>query len=357
MNIMEAIEEYIKTIESAMEYIHPDFNDENHVDDALFHHMRTRHYFRHKDNRKDIYAFYTLEEYIRNFYASHINKHMTEDFKIRRTRAISSAIVNRIDTMSVSSLCYLYNTPGFKFFKRLVDCPNLVVAQEVYGIMQAKHHPYLASNFDISTYYRIISISSRNDLSLINAIEIKRNILIQHLYNAINAILGVVHHELCTIGLIAAEENNMDIIEHLQLIHTCCKDVNLDSLISKKTISGVDKTALFLPYCKGFPSKESNRDLLLQFLDKLQERFLIHPSMCNKTKFSALALILFRAQDSICLKKNAFKSYNKFKESLATYYGMPNNSLKPKNLKEAVTELLNSNFCLEKINLIEFIKN
>ena len=358
---MKVIEKYIKSIETDINCISPNFNNEDAINNALYFHMHTSNLFYHKKHPNITLYYYNLEDYVTGYYERHINDYMTNEFKTKRVKKISSAIATMIDKSWLSEFEHVFFDFKFKIYKRLRDCPNLVVARGISPFLYLLVHPrekqYLNTDFDINLYLAVVSVSSREELDSIKAIEIKKNILIQYLYNSIECILRIAYNQLNSIGLVKQLKNRIKLSEYLSAIHTCCNDIDFGTLLNKENSTRIDKNKLFITYCKAYPSREHNNDLLLLYLNKLRERLLIYQSSCNKTKFSALAYILFQNRGKLGLKPDCPKAFNKFKEILATYYDMPQNSLKPKNLKNEVDKLCRTYFCLGNINLKEFIKD
>lgn len=344
MKTYEMLTKYLNEISSAVDCLYEDRQGEQEVNEMLFHHMQKRALF--EMISFDEHTYNDFRSYLKTYFQRQIHYTMSDKFKMQRVKSLASDLVQRIDLIGCHrKLHNRMRSPEYIAVRFLTNGENFILAKERYdtvlrfGEVGVHKHIYAAmSKIDFSTYVKVLSATQISDLASVSCMNLKKDLLLYYIQDSISAILKTILNEFVALGLTSSSYFDYCGSNHLMAIKTIfniCSSSQSNSTFDLK-LSDDSAEQILLKHCRKYPYTGTQ---LLDFLGELRKELAIYPSACNKKKFAAIAYILYKGQHSIGLIRNSFKSYSKFKQLLASYYGMEDSSFKPKDLGTTIAEL------------------
>jgi len=207
--------------------------------------------------------------------------------------------------------------------------------------------------FDFDVYRLTKSVSQRSEMDEVHGYSTKLILLEWYLIKIVEDIIFGIYTALNEVNLVDDIDGFRVMPDEYNKLMIQVKSICLGDEQKIKVVECADKRGLLRDYCKVYPSKDTNLNHMVEFLEDLKNRMKINPHECNKKTFAAITYILYRSQSSIGMKPKSFKTFAKFKKLMSLYYDMPENSFKENDIKELALEIKYSYPCFNNIKFDE----
>ena len=338
---------YIEHISTDINFLKSQTYNEESLNDVLYRHICAHHTLSSWDTGKQTLVLNEIEASIEEFYERYTHHMMTDAILTKSTKKLSLQIAHKIDIAIAKFSTDELRSSNLGLIGNLLLYKSPITTRSQYDKLRKQRRVNGRDlEFDFESLLRIAYITQRDDLSKTTAPELKKELLDFYLKDAIYTILFGIYNKLASIGIVKVIKGKYDlpIKSYIRVIYTSCAEDKLEDVSIEKPEESA--TEELKKRCIKHPDKS---EYLISLLNELREKLLIYPSSCDKKTFGTLVYILYRGQQSIGLRKEAYTSFNKFKNVLTRYFGMPTSEFKPKNVDKKTIDKLYRNPVLNKV--------
>ena len=335
---------FVQTLDNMKSYIHV----LSHLENA-FTVLSTNDVDEHTLNQALYGCIYpsdiSVSSQIKNYYTHYVSDNLPFDVRQKKVRKKTVDLLNKLVEY------------GYK------DIPNFDVRKhfEIGQILRWNYLPrerFLADSrqiegFDFDVYRLTKSVSQPSEMNEIHGYSTKLILLEWYLIKLIQEINESIYSALNEVNLVDGKDGHRVMPDEYSKFIVQVKSICLGEEPKVKVIGCGDKRGLLSDYCKVYPSKETNLNKMIEFLEYLKDRMKINRHECNKKTFAALTYILYKSQSSIGMKPKSFKTFAKFKKLMSMYYDMPENSFKENDIKELALEIKDAYPCFNNVKFDE----
>ena len=264
----------------------------------------------------------------------------------RKIRQMVIAMINELNP-NHNNISMTVSLDNYRCVENIVNSNNLRIARDIYQTTISRYEPI--GNFDFEVYRQIMSVSRLSEMEGIVGFDTKMLVLYCYFVKFVNEMLDLVYEFLFKFDIISSKGlllfSPYDFNRIKNKILSVCKEEKLKVRI----VDSGDKKAMLKEYCHPSPSLDKNLQKLIGILEELKDTYEI-PYRCDKKKFAAIVYNLYRCQVYIGMRGNAFKTYAKFKNTMCSYFDMPQSTYKVNDI-ESISKFLMRDLCFKDFSL------